>query len=38
MRGISLRGHKMASAEWQLISLMHDILKLLRSGVWPLPA
>jgi transposase len=38
LRRFSLRGLKLVSAEWQLISLTHNILKLFRSGAWPLPA
>lgn len=37
-RRFSLRGLEMVSAEWQLISLTHNLLKLHRSGAWPLPA
>lgn len=37
-RRFSLRGHEMVGAEWQLISLTHNLLKLFRSGAWPLPA
>ena len=37
-RRFSLRGHELVSAEWQLISLTHNLLKLFRSGAWPLPA
>ena len=37
-RRFSLRGIEMVNAEWQLISLTHNLLKLHRSGAWPLPA
>jgi transposase len=37
-RRFSLRGLELVSAEWQLISLTHNLLKLHRSGAWPLPA
>ena len=37
-RRFQLRGRELSGAEWLLISLMHNILKLFRSGAWPLPA
>ena len=37
-RRFSLRGLELVSAEWQLICLTHNLLKLHRSGAWPLPA
>ena len=37
-RRFSLRGRELAGAEWLLISLTHNLLKLFRSGAWPLPA
>lgn len=38
LRRFSLRGRKLVGAEWQLICLTHNVLKLYRSGAWPLPA
>ena len=37
-RRFSLRGLKLVGEEWQLICTTHNILKLHRSGAWPLPA
>jgi len=37
-RRFSLRGRRLVGAEWQLICLTHNLLKLFRSGAWPLPA
>jgi len=37
-RRFSLRGRKLVGEEWQLVCLTHNILKLYRSGAWPLPA
>ncbi len=38
LRRFSLRGLTLVGAEWQLICLTHNLLKLFRSGAWPLPA
>jgi transposase len=38
LRRFSLRGRKLVGEEWQLICATHNILKLFRSGKWPLPA
>ena len=38
LRRFSLRGRKLVGEEWQLICATHNILKLFRSGAWPLPA
>ena len=38
LRRFSLRGLKLVDEEWQLICTTHNILKLFRSGKWPLPA
>ena len=38
LRRFSLRGLKPVGEEWQLICATHNILKLFRSGKWPLPA
>ena len=37
-RRFSLRGLRLVGEEWQLVCLTHNILKLYRSGAWPLPA
>jgi len=37
-RRFSLRGRQLVGAEWQLICLTHNLLKLFRSGARPLPA
>jgi len=37
-RRFSLRGRQLVGAEWQLICLTHNLLKLHRSGAWPLSA
>ena len=37
-RRFSLRGLKLVGEEWQIVCLTHNILKLHRSGAWPLPA
>jgi transposase len=38
LRRFSLRGLKLVGEEWQLVCLTHNLLKLFRSGAWPLPA
>jgi transposase len=38
LRRFSLRGLKLVDEEWQLVCATHNILKLFRSGKWPLPA
>ena len=37
-RRFSLRGSRLVAQEWQLVCLTHNMLKLYRSGAWPLPA
>jgi len=34
-RRFSVRGHRQVSAEWLLICLTHNLLKLFRAGWWP---
>jgi transposase len=38
LRGFSLRGREKVAAEWQIICLTHNLLKLFRGGVCPEPA
>jgi transposase len=38
LRRFSLRGRKLVGEEWQIVCATHNILKLFRSGAWPLPA
>ena len=38
LRRFSLRGHKLVGEEWLIVCATHNILKLFRSGKWPLPA
>ena len=34
-RRFSVRGHRKVSAEWLLICLTHNLLKLFQAGWWP---
>lgn len=38
LRGFSFRGREKVAAEWQIICLTHNLLKLFRGGVCPEPA
>jgi len=38
LRRFSLRGLKLVGEEWLIVCATHNILKLHRSGKWPLPA
>ena len=35
LRGFSMRGREKVSAEWQIICLTHNLLKLFRAGLRP---
>lgn len=37
LRGFSFRGREKVAAEWQIICLTHNLLKLFRAGVCPQP-
>jgi transposase len=38
LRRFSLRGFRLVGEEWLIVCATHNILKLFRSGKWPLPA
>jgi len=38
LRGFSFRGREKVAAEWQIMCLTHNLLKLFRAGVCPQPA